>query len=318
MERIVRGGAWDLIGAARPSIADPFLPAKIRDGRAGRDPRVHRLQHLHLQGRQPPPPGLHPEPDRGRGAPPGLASGAAAGGARPRSRGAGRGRRAGRPGVRHHARPARPAACPAGRGGAADRRLPAPDLAPARPRRVGPPGRLADGAAAKAREPGARDWDAAGRRRHRKRGGRRGRPRHRLAVGGGWPQPGDAGPASRRRRGSRADPRAGGAGRPAAARPQGRRLRRRRLLHRAGAGRAAGRRGLPGRLRHLPRSGVAVRRRDARGRADPAAVARAGRRRPPGDDCHRDRAGRAGRRGRVLRAAADRVRRRRPGHPAGV
>jgi 2,4-dienoyl-CoA reductase-like NADH-dependent reductase (Old Yellow Enzyme family) len=33
MERIVRGGAWDLIGAARPSIADPFLPAKIRDGR---------------------------------------------------------------------------------------------------------------------------------------------------------------------------------------------------------------------------------------------------------------------------------------------
>jgi dimethylamine/trimethylamine dehydrogenase len=33
MERIVRGGAWDLIGAARPSIADPFLPVKIREGR---------------------------------------------------------------------------------------------------------------------------------------------------------------------------------------------------------------------------------------------------------------------------------------------
>ena len=33
MERIVRSGAWDLIGAARPSIADPFLPTKIRDGR---------------------------------------------------------------------------------------------------------------------------------------------------------------------------------------------------------------------------------------------------------------------------------------------
>jgi dimethylamine/trimethylamine dehydrogenase len=33
MERIVSSGAWDLIGAARPSIADPFLPAKIRDGR---------------------------------------------------------------------------------------------------------------------------------------------------------------------------------------------------------------------------------------------------------------------------------------------
>ncbi len=33
MERIVRSGAWDLIGAARPSIADPFLPQKIREGR---------------------------------------------------------------------------------------------------------------------------------------------------------------------------------------------------------------------------------------------------------------------------------------------
>ena len=30
----VRRGVLDLIGAARPSIADPFLPAKIRDGRA--------------------------------------------------------------------------------------------------------------------------------------------------------------------------------------------------------------------------------------------------------------------------------------------
>jgi dimethylamine/trimethylamine dehydrogenase len=29
----IRSGALDLIGAARPSIADPFLPAKIRDGR---------------------------------------------------------------------------------------------------------------------------------------------------------------------------------------------------------------------------------------------------------------------------------------------
>jgi dimethylamine/trimethylamine dehydrogenase len=33
MADIVRSGAWDLIGAARPSIADPFLPAKIDDGR---------------------------------------------------------------------------------------------------------------------------------------------------------------------------------------------------------------------------------------------------------------------------------------------
>jgi dimethylamine/trimethylamine dehydrogenase len=33
MAAIVRSGAWDLIGAARPSIADPFLPRKIDDGR---------------------------------------------------------------------------------------------------------------------------------------------------------------------------------------------------------------------------------------------------------------------------------------------
>jgi dimethylamine/trimethylamine dehydrogenase len=33
MADIVRSGVWDLIGAARPSIADPFLPEKIRHGR---------------------------------------------------------------------------------------------------------------------------------------------------------------------------------------------------------------------------------------------------------------------------------------------
>ena len=33
MAEIVRSGAWDLIGAARPSIADPFLPRKIEEGR---------------------------------------------------------------------------------------------------------------------------------------------------------------------------------------------------------------------------------------------------------------------------------------------
>jgi dimethylamine/trimethylamine dehydrogenase len=32
MAEIVRSGVWDLIGAARPSIADPFLPRKIEDG----------------------------------------------------------------------------------------------------------------------------------------------------------------------------------------------------------------------------------------------------------------------------------------------
>ena len=33
MADIVHDGVWDLIGAARPSIADPFLPKKIEDGR---------------------------------------------------------------------------------------------------------------------------------------------------------------------------------------------------------------------------------------------------------------------------------------------
>jgi dimethylamine/trimethylamine dehydrogenase len=33
MASIVRSGVWDLVGAARPSIADPFLPKKIEEGR---------------------------------------------------------------------------------------------------------------------------------------------------------------------------------------------------------------------------------------------------------------------------------------------
>ena len=33
MAELVRGGVWDVIGAARPSIADPFLPRKIEEGR---------------------------------------------------------------------------------------------------------------------------------------------------------------------------------------------------------------------------------------------------------------------------------------------
>jgi dimethylamine/trimethylamine dehydrogenase len=32
MAELVRGGVWDVIGAARPSIADPFLPRKIEEG----------------------------------------------------------------------------------------------------------------------------------------------------------------------------------------------------------------------------------------------------------------------------------------------
>jgi dimethylamine/trimethylamine dehydrogenase len=33
MAEIIRSGQWDIIGAARPSIADPFLPRKIDEGR---------------------------------------------------------------------------------------------------------------------------------------------------------------------------------------------------------------------------------------------------------------------------------------------
>jgi dimethylamine/trimethylamine dehydrogenase len=35
MAEIVRSGAWDLIGAARPSISDPFLPNKVEEGAYG-------------------------------------------------------------------------------------------------------------------------------------------------------------------------------------------------------------------------------------------------------------------------------------------
>jgi dimethylamine/trimethylamine dehydrogenase len=35
MAEIVSSGQWDVIGAARPSIADPFLPRKIEEGRYG-------------------------------------------------------------------------------------------------------------------------------------------------------------------------------------------------------------------------------------------------------------------------------------------
>jgi dimethylamine/trimethylamine dehydrogenase len=33
MAEVIESGVWDLIGAARPSIADPFLPRKIEEGR---------------------------------------------------------------------------------------------------------------------------------------------------------------------------------------------------------------------------------------------------------------------------------------------
>ena len=72
----IRRGVLDFIGAARPSIADPFLPKKIEEGR-GDDIREcigcnicvtgDMTDHAHP---------LHAEPDDGRGVAQGLASGA--------------------------------------------------------------------------------------------------------------------------------------------------------------------------------------------------------------------------------------------------
>ena len=45
MAEIVRSGAWDLIGAARPSIADPFLPKKIEEGRYGEQRGRYERHH---------------------------------------------------------------------------------------------------------------------------------------------------------------------------------------------------------------------------------------------------------------------------------
>ena len=48
MVRVICSGQLDIIGCARPSIADPWLPRKIDEGRARRHPRMHRLQRVHL------------------------------------------------------------------------------------------------------------------------------------------------------------------------------------------------------------------------------------------------------------------------------
>ena len=107
MASIVRSGVWDLIGAARPSIADPFLPAEDRRRPDRRDPRVHRIERLHHEGGRVRTPRLHPERDGGRGAPPRLAPGAVLGGVERGEGRARRRRRAGRDGVRRDARAAR-------------------------------------------------------------------------------------------------------------------------------------------------------------------------------------------------------------------
>ena len=74
MVRMIRDGVLDFIGAARPSIADPFLPREDRAGPAGGHPRVHRLQHLRRRRLHHDPDPLHAEPEHGRGVAARLAS----------------------------------------------------------------------------------------------------------------------------------------------------------------------------------------------------------------------------------------------------
>ena len=76
MVRMVRDGVLDMIGAARPSIADPFLPKKIEEGR-WEDIRECIGCNICVTGdcdRDADP--LHPEPEHGGGVAPRLASGA--------------------------------------------------------------------------------------------------------------------------------------------------------------------------------------------------------------------------------------------------
>ena len=63
MAEIVSSGVWDPIGAARPSIADPFLPRKIEEGRYGEIRECIGI-NVYLEERDRPPPRLHAERDR--------------------------------------------------------------------------------------------------------------------------------------------------------------------------------------------------------------------------------------------------------------
>jgi dimethylamine/trimethylamine dehydrogenase len=77
MTEIVTKGFADIIGAARPSISDPWLPKKIEEGRIRRHSRLHRLQRLHFPlGDRRPADDLHSECHRRRGVSARLAPGA--------------------------------------------------------------------------------------------------------------------------------------------------------------------------------------------------------------------------------------------------
>ena len=87
-----------MIGAARPSIADPFLPAKIEQGRYDEIRECIGCNACYSRSIWRPPPGLHAERDRRRGAPPRLAPRALRAGGE-RRQGRARGRRRARPGM---------------------------------------------------------------------------------------------------------------------------------------------------------------------------------------------------------------------------
>ena len=209
MAEIIESGVWDLIGAARPNIADPWIPRKIDEGRLGDirecigcnmciskgDNRRHIGCTQNATAGEEYRRGWHPE----RFDPPPTPT-----------RGARRGGRAGGDGVRARARPPGHAPRAAGRRGRRGGRHHALDPAPAGPRewgrlldwRLGQLGQLPNVEI----ETGVRDGrgrGAGGRGRHRRRGDRR-------AVGHDGLNGATRGPIPGRRRGARPRPHARG------------------------------------------------------------------------------------------------------------
>ena len=140
MVRMVRDGVLDLIGAARPSIADPFLPVKIEEGRLEEIRECIGCNICVSGDGTITPIRCTQNPSHGRGVAPWMASGAhAAEGVRcDRAR---RRRRAGGARGRDGARQARASRRP-GRGHAGARRPGRARGAPARAGRVDPGRRL--------------------------------------------------------------------------------------------------------------------------------------------------------------------------------
>ncbi len=186
MVEAINSGKLDIIGACRPSIADPFLPKKIDEGRLddireciGCNICISRWE---IGG---PPLDLHAERDRRRGVPPRLAPGALRARRQRGERRAGRRRRPGRDGVRDGPRQARHAPRPSRRGAGRHGRDHALDPGAARARRVGAsrqlpqdPARQAEERRVHPRDDARRSGGQGVRRRDRDRRDRRatGRP----------------------------------------------------------------------------------------------------------------------------------------------